>query len=194
MDQGIWWLLVIGAVGVFTLFHVKVFSKMVGKHAVRIAGYEADRVGVWNFFDVPGYAMMAIMMTGGISLRAFGLVPVWFIAFFYTGLGIALALSGASFLIRFARRGNHPCPLVSSCSFARIIASHYMIPLYHERPARSRKSWRKGILARELFRSGGHLTKLPPSRGYGAAPLGKRKRHSVWRVAAWRGFRFQLGK
>ena len=58
--------------------------------------------------------MMAIMMTGGISLRVFGLIPVWFIAFFYTGLGIALALYGASFLIRFARRGNlpAPCPLV----------------------------------------------------------------------------------
>ena len=114
MDQGIWWLLLIGAVVVFTLFHVKVFSKMVGKHAIRIAGYEAERIGIWHFFDVPGYAMMAIMMTGGISLRAFGLVPVWFIAFFYTGLGVALALSGASFLIRFARRGNlpAPCPLV----------------------------------------------------------------------------------
>ena len=103
MGQGIWWLLII-----------KVFSKMVGKHAVRIAGYEAERIGIWHFFDVPGYAMMAIMMTGGISLRAFGLVPVWFIAFFYTGLGVALALSGASLLIRFARRGNlpAPCPLV----------------------------------------------------------------------------------
>lgn len=114
MDQGMWWLLIIGAAVVFTLFHIKVFSKMVGKHAVRIAGYEADRVGIWRFFDVPGYAMMAVMMTGGISLRAFGLVPVWFIAFFYTGLGVALALSGASFLIRFARRGNRPapCPLV----------------------------------------------------------------------------------
>ena len=95
---------------------------MVGKHAVRIAGYEADRVGVWNFFDVPGYAMMVIMMTGGISLRAFGLVPVWFIAFFYTGLGIALALSGASFLIRFRapRQPSRPVPVGSSCSFARI--------------------------------------------------------------------------
>lgn len=82
MGQGIWWLLVIGAAAVFTVFHVKVFSKMVGKHAVRIAGYEAERIGIWHFFDVPGYAMMAIMMTGGISLRAFGLVPVWFIAFF----------------------------------------------------------------------------------------------------------------
>ena len=53
MDQGIWWLLVIGAVVVFTLFHVKVFSKMVGKHAIRIAGYEAERIGIWHFFDVP---------------------------------------------------------------------------------------------------------------------------------------------
>ena len=110
MSQGVWWLLIIGAAVVFTLFHIKVFSKMVGKHAVRIAGYEADRVGIWRFFDVPGYAMMAIMMTGGMSLRAFGLLPNWFIAFFYTGLGIALALSGMSFLGRFARRGNLPVP------------------------------------------------------------------------------------
>ena len=110
MGQGIWWLLVIGAVGVFTLFHVKVFSKMVGKHANRIAGYVEDKISFWRFFDASGYIMMAIMMTGGISLRAFGLVPNWFIAFFYTGLGIALALSGMSFLGRFVRRGNLPIP------------------------------------------------------------------------------------
>ena len=54
--------------------------------------------------------MMAIMMTGGILLRSFGLVPAWFVAFFYTGLGVALALSGVSFLIRFIRRGNRPAP------------------------------------------------------------------------------------
>ena len=36
MGQGIWWLLIIGAAVVFTLFHVKVFSKMVGKHAVAL--------------------------------------------------------------------------------------------------------------------------------------------------------------
>ena len=110
MDRGIWWLLVIGAVGVFTLFHVKVFSKMVGKHANRIAGYVEDKIAFWRFFDASGYIMMAIMMTGGIGLRAFGLVPNWFIAFFYTGLGIALALSGMSFLGRFVRRGNLPVP------------------------------------------------------------------------------------
>ena len=119
MDQGIWWLLVIGAVVVFTLFHVKVFSKMVGKHSNRIAAYEDDKIGFWRFFDASGYIMMAIMMSGGISLRAFGLVPMWFIAFFYTGLGIALALSGVSFLVRFARRSGTPAP----CPFSFLTPS-----------------------------------------------------------------------
>ena len=104
------WAIVIGAIVVFTLFHMNIFSKMVGKHSNRIANYEAEKIAIWRFFDKSGYIMMAIMMTGGISLRAFGLVPAWFVAFFYTGLGIALALSGVSFLIRFIRRGNRPAP------------------------------------------------------------------------------------
>lgn len=106
------WAIILGAVVVFTLFHMKIFSKMVGKHSNRIAAYEDDKIGFWRFFDASGYIMMAIMMSGGISLRAFGLVPMWFIAFFYTGLGIALALSGVSFLVRFARRSGAPatCP------------------------------------------------------------------------------------
>lgn len=106
------WAIILGAVVVFTLFHMKIFSKMVSKHSNRIAAYEDDKIGFWRFFDASGYIMMAIMMSGGISLRAFGLVPMWFIAFFYTGLGIALALSGVSFLVRFARRSGIPatCP------------------------------------------------------------------------------------
>ena len=106
------WAIIIGAVVVFTLFHMKIFSKMVSKHSNRIAAYEDDKIGFWHFFDASGYIMMATMMSGGISLRAFGLVPMWFIAFFYTGLGIALALSGVSFLVRFARRSGTPatCP------------------------------------------------------------------------------------
>lgn len=106
------WAIILGAIVVFTLFHMKIFSKMVGKHSNRIAAYEDDEIGFWRFFDASGYIMMAIMMSGGISLRAFGLVPMWFIAFFYTGLGIALALSGVSFLVRFARRSGTPatCP------------------------------------------------------------------------------------
>lgn len=114
MGQGIWWLLVIGAAVVFTVFHVKVFSKMVGKHAVRIAGYEAERIGIWHFFDVPGYAMMAIMMTGGISLRVFGLIPVWSSRSSTRVWALHWLFPVQASLSVSLRRGNlpAPCPLV----------------------------------------------------------------------------------
>ena len=51
MSQNMWWMLVIGAIAVFTVFHIKVFSKMVGKHANRIAGYVEDKIAFWRFFD-----------------------------------------------------------------------------------------------------------------------------------------------
>lgn len=37
-------------------------------------------------------------MGGGIGLRAYQLLPNFFIAFFYTGLGCALALAGIVFV------------------------------------------------------------------------------------------------
>ncbi|MDY3790958.1 MAG: hypothetical protein SOZ56_00615 [Oscillospiraceae bacterium] len=46
---------------------------------------------------------MAFMMGGGIWLRLSGLVPNTFIAVFYTGLELALALAGVIFWIMFAR-------------------------------------------------------------------------------------------
>lgn len=42
--------------------------------------------------------MMACMMGGGIGLRAAGIFPDTFIAFFYTGLECALASAGILFL------------------------------------------------------------------------------------------------
>ena len=62
-----------------------------------------------KFFDVRGYLIMAVMMGGGIALRSFHLVPGWFIAFFYTGLGIALALCrrGLSRALPPPRRVHH---------------------------------------------------------------------------------------
>ena len=63
MSQSVWWMLVIGAIAVFAVFHIKVFSKMVGKHANRIAGYVEDKIAFWRFFDASGYIMMAIMLS-----------------------------------------------------------------------------------------------------------------------------------
>ena len=105
------WLLLIGIPATFVVFHM-MFSKLVGKHAARIRSYGEEKMHVLKFFDVRGYLIMAVMMGGGIALRSFHLVPGWFIAFFYTGLGIALALAGVGFLVHyFHRDGYITCPV-----------------------------------------------------------------------------------
>lgn len=81
---------------VFAAFGL-MFYKMSMKHTRRIKGYREAYRPVWHFFDLKAYAIMAVMMGGGIWLRASGLAPEVFIAVFYTGLGSALALAGVLF-------------------------------------------------------------------------------------------------
>lgn len=95
--------LVVGSVAVFAVFWSRIFSKLLDKHTARIIGYGDERQPFWRFFDRQAFAIMAVMMTVGISLRAFSLVPGWFIASFYTGLGLALFGAGAGFLVNLAK-------------------------------------------------------------------------------------------
>ena len=88
-----------GAAAIFCAFH-PMFSRLVQKNAQRIADLDGDRHHVVRFFDRRSYIMMTVMMTFGIVMRATGLFPNWFIAFFYTGLGLALALAGANYIMR----------------------------------------------------------------------------------------------
>lgn len=111
--SGALWALIVGTCVVFILFHVLVFSKMVGKHTERIRGYEEERMHAWKFFDRKSFMIMAVMMTVGIGLRAFNLVPEWFIAFFYTGLGCALTLAGISFALHYFKSEDPQCPVNS---------------------------------------------------------------------------------
>ena len=79
------------------------FSKLVQKNVRRIADLEGERHHVVRFFDRKSYLTMAFMMSFGIGMRAAGVFPDWFIAFFYTGLGLALTLAGASYIARGVR-------------------------------------------------------------------------------------------
>ena len=85
---------------VFTAFGI-MFYKMSQKHTRRIMGYSEERQPFWRFFDLKAYIIMAVMMGGGIGLRSAGVFPDIFVAFFYTGLGIALALAGVLFIRNF---------------------------------------------------------------------------------------------
>ena len=88
---------------IFEVFRRFIFIRLVHKHTARILAYEQERQFFWRFFDAPSFAIMAVMMSGGIGLRASGLAPQVFIAVFYTGLGAALLLAGLLFGLRFAQ-------------------------------------------------------------------------------------------
>ena len=96
-------LLLIGGLAVFTAFHA-MFGRIVKKNAARIRALAGETVSPLRFLDAKGYLIMTVMMGGGIGLRAVGLIPAWFVSFFYTGLGTALVLTGAGFLMH-RRRG-----------------------------------------------------------------------------------------
>ena len=91
------------AIAVFTAFYVLVFSRLVRVHTRRIRSHPDDRLPAWSCFSPSSWLVMAVMMGGGTALRATGVVPEWVIAFFYSGLGVALFLCGLRFLGVFAR-------------------------------------------------------------------------------------------
>lgn len=90
------WNLVLSAL-VFGVFQHFVFGRLVKKHTQRIHGYGETRQCFLKFFDGKAFAIMAVMMSGGIALRVSGVAPERFIAVFYSGLGGALLLAGILF-------------------------------------------------------------------------------------------------
>ncbi len=104
-NRGALWLDIL--LPIFTLLILVGFSfmfyRIVGKHERRIMNYTAEKISVFLFFDWKGYLMMIGMMGLGIVLRHGNFLPDYFFAFFYTGLGTALSISGLRFSVRFFR-------------------------------------------------------------------------------------------
>ena len=89
-----WYLYLLSGL-VFLLFG-SMFFRMSQKHTKRILGCE-DYRPFWHFFDWQAYLIMTCMMSVGTGFRAAGIFPELFVAFFYSGLGLALALAGVLF-------------------------------------------------------------------------------------------------
>ena len=85
------------SVVVFIAFWFMVFSKLVKKHTDRILSYDEEKQFFLKFFDIKSFCIMVFMISFGISIRTFNLLPEVFIAVFYTGLGSALFLAGLLF-------------------------------------------------------------------------------------------------
>ncbi|UQK60110.1 hypothetical protein [Ezakiella coagulans] len=89
------------SIAVMLIFWFMVFGKLVDKHNTRIRAYKEEKKYFWNFFDVKSFLIMAFMMTFGILIRKYSLIPDSYIAFFYTGLGTALFGAGVKFMVKF---------------------------------------------------------------------------------------------
>jgi hypothetical protein len=89
---------------IFLAFYFLVFSRLVRKHTGRIRARVEDRLPFWHVFNASSWAAMAVMMGGGMALRLAHVMPDPMIAFFYSGLGLALFLCGVRFLGAFVRK------------------------------------------------------------------------------------------
>lgn len=92
-----WWV-VLGAVGVFLVFEIFIFSRVATRYIERVLSFDKAKTAFWHAFDIKGYVTIVVMMGGGIALRALGIAPEWFIALFYSGLGAALCVSGFTYV------------------------------------------------------------------------------------------------
>lgn len=86
---------------VFLVFWFMVFYKLTVKHTTRIQGYEEEKQFFYKFFDLKSFFIMAFMISFGVIIRTFHLLPERFIAVFYTGLGAALFLAGVLFGVNY---------------------------------------------------------------------------------------------
>ena len=94
-----YWLFKIGeATVVFLLFFLLVFKKLYYKHTKRIEQKKKEKNCPFSFFDVKGWIVMGFMITFGITIRSFHLLPDAFISVFYTWLSLALMSTGGLFI------------------------------------------------------------------------------------------------
>lgn len=83
---------------IFLLFFVFIFRKLYYKHTRRIEKKKENKNCPFSFFDVKSWIVMVFMIALGITIRSLHLLPDSFISVFYTGLSIALILTGILFI------------------------------------------------------------------------------------------------
>lgn len=88
---------------IFMVFWTFVFLRLTKKHTLRIISYKEETKLFIHFFDKKSFIIMAFMITGGILIRKFSLLPNVFIAVFYTGIGLAITFAGLLFFINFLK-------------------------------------------------------------------------------------------
>lgn len=83
------------------LFFAIMFSKIVAKHVTRILSIKHERPCLFSFFNWKSYLLMGSMITFGILLRTFHIIPMEYLSCFYVSMGIPLLISSHRFFKLF---------------------------------------------------------------------------------------------
>ncbi|UTC43934.1 hypothetical protein [Treponema sp. OMZ 857] len=92
------------SIGIFLIFYLIIFRKLVFKHIKRIKETMDERGYFWQFFDLKSYIIMFVMMTGGTFVRKLNLAPNYVIGILYSGIGFALFSCGTRFIAAFVKK------------------------------------------------------------------------------------------
>jgi len=87
--------------GVF--FYILLFARISKKHITRITLIKIDNPCFFSFFNFRSYLLMAIMISGGISLRLSGWVNQEIIYTFFLCMGIPLLVSAWRFFYSYTK-------------------------------------------------------------------------------------------
>ncbi|HPT15276.1 MAG TPA: hypothetical protein PK796_10830 [Bacteroidales bacterium] len=93
----------------FIPFFVLVFRKVSRKYVSRIINHKQRRPCVFGFFDLRGYVLMSFMITAGILVSHWSVIPELYKGTFFISLGLSLLASAVYFIIegiKFIRAGK----------------------------------------------------------------------------------------
>jgi hypothetical protein len=86
-----------------TGFYILLFARISKKHVSRILLIEIDNPCFFSFFNLRSYILMAIMITGGITLRKLDVINRDVLWTFYLTMGIPLLISAYRFYYSYFR-------------------------------------------------------------------------------------------
>ncbi len=93
-----------GGLGFGGLFYVMLFAKISRQHIKRIHGLNIPYPCAFSFFNLRGYLLMALMISGGIMLRRFDVINKEWLYTFYISMSVPLLISAIRFYYFWATK------------------------------------------------------------------------------------------
>jgi isocitrate dehydrogenase kinase/phosphatase len=100
-SHGYFWPRLTGSLAGGILFYRLMFDSISLKHTRRIESMSNENPWLFSFFNARSYILMAVMITGGITLRRSGILPAEYMSVIYTTMGIPLLFSSFRFYRAF---------------------------------------------------------------------------------------------